>query len=263
MVDGPKNVNFVRFADVATRNVFFDDTNGFVHALVVCCDPVTTFAGSKFLFCIAFGTEFLAVGCLVLNSIGTLLVVVCGVDGVFVKVRYHTVAHAFVYGTGAGFLLHCLTVCVFGAGVCEVFALFLAFSFFGQSRQVMTCSCPLLTHFSVRVCCHCTGWMRAFRPSFCKSRHRTCRSWSCGKLLAVESQQLFSYVKSHSVTSVSPYKSVGVCCFTERTTFIMSVVAINYIMEVCSTSSSCNSSSSIIHDGTPLAIDVFYFHQHF
>ena len=100
MVDGPKNVHFVRFADVATGNVFIDDTNGFVHALVVCCGPVTTFSGSEFLFCIAFGTEFLAVGCLVLNSIGTLLVVVCGVDGVFVKVRYPTVAHAFVNGTG-------------------------------------------------------------------------------------------------------------------------------------------------------------------
>ena len=56
-----------------TGNSLIDDTNGSVHALVICCGPVTTFAGSEYLFCISFGTEFLAVGCLVLNSIGTLL----------------------------------------------------------------------------------------------------------------------------------------------------------------------------------------------
>ena len=166
LADGPENVHFVRFADVATGNSFIDDTNGFVHALVVCCGPVTTFAGSKFLFCIAFGTEFLAVGCLVLNSIGTLLVVVCGVDGVFEKGRFPTVAHAFVNGTAVGFLLHCLTVGVFGAGVCEVFALFSTFGFVGQSLLVVTCSCPHLTHFSVRVCCPCTGWMRGPPSSY-------------------------------------------------------------------------------------------------
>ena len=164
MADGPENIHFVRFADVATGNSFIDDTNGFVRALVVCCGPVNTFAGSEFLFCIAFCTEFLAFGCLVLNYIDTLLVVVCGVDGVFEKGHFSTVAHAFVNGTGAGFLLHCLTVGVFRAGVCEVFALFSAFSFFGRSRLVVSCSCPHLTHFSVRVCCPCTKWVDACLP---------------------------------------------------------------------------------------------------
>ena len=177
MADGPENVHCVRFADIATGNAFIDDTNGFVHTLMVCCSPVTTFAGSEFLFCIYFGTEFLAVVCLVPNSIGLLLVVVCGVE----KGRFPTVAHAFVNGTGSGFLLHCLTVGVFAAGVCEVFALFSAFSFFGQIRLVVACSCPHLIHFSVRVCCPCTGRMHASRRHTCKSRHRTCRSWHCGK----------------------------------------------------------------------------------
>ena len=54
---------FVRFADVAIgRNSFIDGTNGFVHALVVCCGAGTTFAGSGFLFCIVLGVKFLAVG---------------------------------------------------------------------------------------------------------------------------------------------------------------------------------------------------------
>ena len=47
-----------------------------------------------------------------------------------------------------------------------------------------------------------------------------------GNLLAVESLQWFSYAKSHPVASVSPHKYVGVCCFLERTTFIMSVVVV-------------------------------------
>ena len=53
---------FVWFADLATGNSFIDGTNGFVHALVVCCGAGTIFAGSAFLFCIVFGIEFLAVG---------------------------------------------------------------------------------------------------------------------------------------------------------------------------------------------------------
>ena len=63
---------FVRFPDVATENSLFDCTNGFVHALVVCCGAGTTFAGSEFLFCVVFGIEFLAVGfdCFVRTSIG-------------------------------------------------------------------------------------------------------------------------------------------------------------------------------------------------
>ena len=82
MADVPESGSFVRFADVATGNSFIDSTNGFVHALLICCGPVTTFSVSDFLFCTAFGTEFLAVGSLVLTSFGGLLVVACGVDGV-------------------------------------------------------------------------------------------------------------------------------------------------------------------------------------
>ena len=86
--DCPQNGRFVRFADVATGNSFIDGTNGFVHALVIWCGPVTTFSVSDFLFFIAFVTEFLAVGCLVLTSFGALLVVACGVDGVLEKDRF-------------------------------------------------------------------------------------------------------------------------------------------------------------------------------
>ena len=83
-----------------------------------------------------FGTEFLAVGSLVLPSFGALLVVACGVDSFFEKGRFFTsctvsVAHAFVNGMGAGFLLLCLIVCLFVASVHEAFTLFLASSFFG------------------------------------------------------------------------------------------------------------------------------------
>ena len=52
---------FVLFADVATGNSFIDGTNGFVHALMVCCRAGTTFDGSDFLFCIVLGIEFHAV----------------------------------------------------------------------------------------------------------------------------------------------------------------------------------------------------------
>ena len=48
---------------------------------MVCCGAGITFAGSDFLFCIGFGSEFLAVGfgCLVLTSIGCSMLV--GIDG--------------------------------------------------------------------------------------------------------------------------------------------------------------------------------------
>ena len=155
-IDWPKNDRFVRFADVTTGNSLIDGTNGFVHALVICCNPVTSFAISDFLFCTVFGTEFLAVGCLIFTSYGALLVVACGADGVLEKGRFSTsctvnVAHAFVNGMGAGFLLPCLIVSLCVAGVHEVFTLFMASSFFGQSRLVVACHCPQLTHFSVRV----------------------------------------------------------------------------------------------------------------
>ena len=51
---------------------------------------------------------------------------------------------------GAGFLLTCLVVGILGAGVCEVFVLFSASNFFGQSRLVVSCPCPQFTHFTVR-----------------------------------------------------------------------------------------------------------------
>ena len=107
---------FVQFADVATGNSFIDGTNGFVHALVVCCGVGTTFAGSDFPFCIVFGIEVLAVGfdCFVLTSIVCLMVVglVMGFDGLHETGRFSTscmvnVAHAFASGMGAGFLLSC------------------------------------------------------------------------------------------------------------------------------------------------------------
>ena len=87
-IDWPENGCFVRFPDVATRNSFIDGIHGFVHALVICSGPVTTV--SDFLFCTAFGTEFLAVGCLVLHSFGALLVVVCGVDCFLEKGSFST-----------------------------------------------------------------------------------------------------------------------------------------------------------------------------
>ena len=156
MANGPENGRFVRFADVATENSFIDGTNGCVHAFVICCGPVTTFTVSDFLFCTAFGTEFLAVGCLGLTSFGAVLVVACGGDGVLEKGRFSysctvSVAHTFVNGMGTGFLLPCLIVGIFVAGVHEVFTLFMASSFFGQNRLVVACPCPKLTHFSVRV----------------------------------------------------------------------------------------------------------------
>ena len=77
---------------------------------MICCGPVTT-----------FGTEFVAVGCLVLTSLSTLPVVACGVDTVLEKDRFHllygSVVHAFVNGMGVGFLLPCLIVGAFVAGV--------------------------------------------------------------------------------------------------------------------------------------------------
>ena len=60
-------------------------------------------------------------------------------------------AHAFINGMGAGFLLPCLIVGLFIPGMHEVFTLLMASSFFGQSRLVVTCLCSQLTHFSVRV----------------------------------------------------------------------------------------------------------------
>ena len=105
---------FLRFADVDKGNFFIDGTNGFVHALVVCCGAGTTFAGSDFLFCIVFGIEFLAVGfdCFVLTSIVCSMAagVVMGIDGLSEKGRFSTscavnVAHEFANGMGAGFLL--------------------------------------------------------------------------------------------------------------------------------------------------------------
>ena len=104
---------FVRFADVATGHSFIDGTNGFVHALVVCCGAGITFAGSDFLFCFVIGMEFLAVGfdCFVLTSIVCLMVVgvVMGVVDLHETDRFSTsctvnVAHAFASGMGAGFL---------------------------------------------------------------------------------------------------------------------------------------------------------------
>ena len=72
--------------------------------------------------------------------------------------------------------------------------------------------------------------------------------------MAIEALQWFSYVRSHPVTSISPCKSGG-CCFPERPTYIMSVVVVVcvsfihfVILEASSTSLSCNSSSSVIHD---------------
>ena len=147
---------FVRFADVYTVNSFIDGMIGFVHALVVYCWESTTFAGSVFLFCIVFGTEFLAVGCdcFVLTSIVCLMVVgvVMGIDGLHETGRFYTsctvnVAHAFASGMGAGFLLSCFSMVCCDAGA--VFAFFSASILFGQRRLVVACSCPQFAHFSV------------------------------------------------------------------------------------------------------------------
>ena len=70
------------------------------------------------------------------------MVVICRVDDRSEKGRFSTscmvsVADAFFNGMGAVFLLTCLVVGILGAGVCEVFALFSASTFFGQSRLVV------------------------------------------------------------------------------------------------------------------------------
>ena len=79
---------------------------------MVCCGADTTFTGFEFLFGIVFGIEFLdhGVGCLALTFIGSSMVVVCVVDGGPRKGRISTsctvcVAHVFINGSGAGFLL--------------------------------------------------------------------------------------------------------------------------------------------------------------
>ena len=87
LADRPEKDRLVRFADVATGNSFID---GFPQALVVGCGADTIFSGADFLFCIVFGVEFLAVGfaCLVLTSIGSSVVVVCGIDVFSEKGRF-------------------------------------------------------------------------------------------------------------------------------------------------------------------------------
>ena len=104
---------FVRFADVATGKSFIDCTNGFVHALMVCCGAGPIFAGSDFLFCIVFGIQFLAVvfDCFALASIGCSMFagVVMGIDSWLENCRFSTSctdngAHAFARGIGARFL---------------------------------------------------------------------------------------------------------------------------------------------------------------
>ena len=124
MADCPENGCFVRFADVATGNSFIDGTNGFVNPCIgdlLWRLPLTTLAVSDFLCYTDFGTEFLAVGCLVLTSFGALLVVASGVVGVHEKGRFSTsctvsVAHALVNGTGVGFPLLNVNIFLF---VCE------------------------------------------------------------------------------------------------------------------------------------------------
>ena len=113
-------------------------------------------------------------------------------------------AHAFVNGMWAGFLLPCLIVGLFVAGVYEVFTLSMASSLFGHSRLMMVCPCPQLTHFSVRVLLS-LHWVDA-------SSGAIPAVWTSdlqGKLLAVEALQWFSDVRYQPVTSVSPCKSGG------------------------------------------------------
>ena len=102
-----KRDSFVLFADVATGKSSINGTNGFVHALVVCCGAGTIYTFSDFLFCTVFGIEFLAVGfdCFVLTSIGFSMVagVVMGIDGWHEKGQFFppcmvNVAHAFTSG---------------------------------------------------------------------------------------------------------------------------------------------------------------------
>ena len=65
--------------------------------------------------------------------------VLCGVDVCSEKGRFTTScmvneAHAFFNGMGAGFLLTCLVIGTICAGVCHVFTLFSASSFFGRGK---------------------------------------------------------------------------------------------------------------------------------
>ena len=58
-------------------------------------------------------------------------------------------AHAFFSRIGAGFLMSCMFVAHYGAGICAVFDFFSASSLFGQRRLLVACPCPHSEHFSV------------------------------------------------------------------------------------------------------------------
>ena len=143
----------------------------------------------------------------------------------------------------------------------DVFTLSMASSYFGQSRLVAECHCLQWTHFSVRVLLS-LHWMDACLPAqylqvLTSDLHVL--AWWPNFCMAVEALQWFSCVRSHPVTSASPCKSGWWCCFPERTTFIMfvgvvvCVCIIHFvILDASSTSSSCNSSFSVIYDGTPI-----------
>ena len=198
----------VRFADIATGNSFIDGTNGFVHVLVVCCGAGTTFAGSNFLFCIAFGIEFIAVGfdCFVITSIVCSMVagVVMGIDGLHEKDRFSTfctvnVVHTFVSGIGAGFLLPCLCVvrCADGA----VFAFFSASVLFGQRRLVVGCSCLQFEHLSVRCLLSLVGVMCSSVISAGLDFQPACLS-TVAELLSIEALLMPFHKGSHSEAPV-------------------------------------------------------------
>ena len=261
---------FVLFADVAIGNSFIDGTNGFVHALVVCCGAGTIFAGSDFLFCMVFGIEFLAVGfdCFVHAFIVCLMAagVVMGIYGWHERGRVSAsftvnVAHAFDSGMWAGFLLSCFSVVRCDAGA--VFSFFSASILFGQTRLV-ACSCPQFAHLNVNCLLSLYWWEWCLPAQYLQvwiSDLHVLAWWAYFWQLK---HCWGPFIKGRILKLPYPLVNLTECSFPVKTTFTMTVWFANFILlfhciirVASSTISSCRSSSSVMQDGTPIRMYVF------
>ena len=197
------------------------------------------------------------------------MVLVCGVDDCSEKNSFSTscmvsVAHAFFNGMGAGSLLTCLVVGISGAGVCEVFALFSASSFFGQSRLVVACPSLQFTHFSVQFLLS-LHWLNVCHPA------QYLQVWNSDLQVLVWWTNFWQLKHcngslTNGLIRKLPYPLVNLtgCCFATSTTFTIFVVSdfcfseFHFVIwEASSTSLSCCSSSSVTQDGTPIMIHAF------